>query len=80
MKSPIRDALPATTPRDQLVTDEGLAMWMDLGKAADIGLDTMKDSFRVTSLTMGLTTLEIEDLEVLQRYSTIRGLQAMVVK
>ena len=80
MINPIPDALSATTQRDQLVTDEGLAMGMDMGKAAEIGLDTVKDSFRVMSLTMGLTTLEIEDLEVLQRYSTIRGLQAMVVK
>ena len=55
-------------------------MGMDMGKAVEIGLDTVKDSIRVMSLTMGLTTLEIEDLEVLQRYSTIRGLQAMVVK
>jgi len=51
-------------------------MWMDMGKAAEIGLDTVKDSIRV----MSLTTLEIEDLEAHLRYSTIRGLQAMVVK
>ena len=80
MINPIPDALSATTQKDQPVTDEGLAMGMDMGKAVEIGLDTVKDSIRVMSLTMGLTTLEIEDLEVLQRYSTIRGLQAMVVK
>jgi len=55
-------------------------MRMDMGKVADIGLDYVKDSFRVMSLTMGLSTLETEDLEAHQRYSTIRGLQAMVVK
>ena len=80
IETPMRDALPATTQRDQPVTDEGLAIRMDMGKVADIGLDYVKDSFRVMSLTMGLTTLETEDLEAHQRYSTIRGLQAMVVK